>query len=103
MPYATHENDVQYLADDGTVLGEVTFPSYGDGIVDINHTFVDGSLRGQGIGGWLTGLLAADLAARGRRVALSCKKERLNFYHRLGFAAEDTVQRYALDGLPEEK
>lgn len=25
MPYATHENDVQYLADDGTVLGEVTF------------------------------------------------------------------------------
>lgn len=60
-------------------------------------------LRGQGIGGWLTGLLAADLAARGRRVALSCKKERLNFYHRLGFAAEDTVQRYALDGLPEEK
>ena len=61
------------------------------------------ALRGQGIGGWLTGLLAADLAARGRRVALSCKKERLNFYHRLGFAAEDTVQRYALDGLPEEK
>lgn len=55
------------------------------------------ALRGQGIGGWLTGLLAADLAARGRRVALSCKKERLNFYHRLGFAAEDTVQRYALD------
>ncbi len=37
MPYATHENDVQYLADDGTVLGEVTFPSCGDGIVDINH------------------------------------------------------------------
>ena len=61
------------------------------------------ALRGQGIGGWLTGLLAADLAARGRRVALSCKKERLNFYHRLGFAAEDTVQRYVLDGLPEEK
>ena len=61
------------------------------------------ALRGQGIGGWLTGLLAADLAARGRRVALSCKKERLNFYHRLGFAAEDTGQRYALDGLPEEK
>ena len=61
------------------------------------------ALRGQGIGGWLTGLLAADLAARGRRVALSCKKERLNFYHRLGFAAEDTVQRYALDGLQEEK
>ena len=63
----------------------------------------EGALVSTGIGGWLTGLLAADLAARGRRVALSCKKERLNFYHRLGFAAEDTVQRYALDGLPEEK
>ena len=47
MPYATHENNVQYLADDGTVLGEVTFPSCGDGIVDINHTFVDGCCAGR--------------------------------------------------------
>ncbi|CDD40344.1 GNAT family N-acetyltransferase [Enorma massiliensis] len=72
MPYATHENDVQYLADDGTVLGEVTFPSCGDGIVDINHTFVDGSLRGQGIAGELLSRAAAELEKSGRRAHPSC-------------------------------
>lgn len=72
MPYATHENDVQYLADDGTVLGEVTFPSCGDGIVDINHTFVDGSLRGQGVAGELLSRAAAELEKSGRRVHPSC-------------------------------
>lgn len=70
MPYAIHENDVQYLADDGTVLGEVTFPSCGDGIVDINHTFVDGSLRGQGIAGELLSRTAAELEKSGRRTPL---------------------------------
>ena len=60
------------------------------------------ALRGQGIGGWLTGLLAADLAARGRRVALTCKEERLRFYGRLGFLPEDTVWRYTLDEAPEK-
>lgn len=72
MPYAIHENDVQYLADDGTVLSEVTFPSCGDGIVDINHTFVDGSLRGQGIAGELLSRAAAELERGGRRARPSC-------------------------------
>ena len=72
MPYATHENYVQYLADDGTVLGKVTFPSCGDGIVDINHTFVDGSLRGQGIAGELLSRAAAEIERSGRRAHPSC-------------------------------
>ena len=102
MPFILTENRIAYVQE-GQLLAEATFPEFTPGVVNIDHTFVDEALRGQGIGGWLTGLLAADLAAQGRPVALSCKKERLNFYHRLGFAAEDTVQRYALDGLPEEK
>ena len=37
------------------------------------------ALRGQGIGGWLMGLLAADLAARGRRVGTLLQKRTAEF------------------------
>ncbi|MGI6403977.1 MAG: GNAT family N-acetyltransferase [Oscillospiraceae bacterium] len=33
----------------GKMLAEVTFPTSGDGFAVIDHTFVDTSLRGQGI------------------------------------------------------
>lgn len=55
------------------------------------------ALRGRGIGGWLTGMLAADLAASGRRVTLTCAQERLPFYSRLGFVRENTVSRCAAE------
>ncbi len=39
-----------FLTDDsGKMLAEVTFPTSGDGVAVINHTFVDPSLRGQGV------------------------------------------------------
>lgn len=36
----------------GKLLAEVTFPER-EGVAVINHTFVDGSLRGQGVAGQL--------------------------------------------------
>ena len=44
--------------------------------------------RGQGVGSWLVGVLAARLAAGGRRVSLVCEEERTAFYGRLGFTGE---------------
>lgn len=38
-----------YLEDGGRLLAEVDFPLVEDGVVDFNHTFVDSSLKGQGI------------------------------------------------------
>ena len=37
---------------DGAVIAEITFP-IADGVATIDHTFVDGSLRGQGVAGKL--------------------------------------------------
>ena len=50
-------------------------------------------LRGKGIGSWLVGTLAAQLAGEGRRVALVCAGNRVPFYERLGFKTENTVWR----------
>lgn len=32
----------------GVLLAEITFPTAGDGVADLNHTFVHPSLQGQG-------------------------------------------------------
>ena len=37
--------------EDGKLLAEITFPTGEDGVADINHTFVDESLRGRGVAG----------------------------------------------------
>ncbi len=47
-------NDRIYCEDkDGKLLAEITFPESADDIVNINHTFVNESLRGQGVAGQL--------------------------------------------------
>lgn len=48
MDFQKQEGRIFALGTDGELLAEVTFPTGPDGIADINHTFVDESLRGQG-------------------------------------------------------
>ena len=42
------EEAIHYVDEDGAVLAKVEFP-VSNGVADITHTFVDGSLRGQGM------------------------------------------------------
>lgn len=55
----------------GKLLAEVTFPEQ-EGIAVINHTFVDGSLRGQGIAGQLLRAVADTLRQEGRKAGAAC-------------------------------
>ena len=56
----------------GGVLAEITFPDGADGVPVIDHTFVDGSLRGQGVAGRLMEAAVAALRASGRRANVTC-------------------------------
>ena len=61
-----------YAADPtGKLLAEVTFPTK-NGVSAINHTFVDSSLRGQGIAGELVKLAADQIMAAGNRISATC-------------------------------
>jgi uncharacterized protein len=53
MEYIYEENRIFALKENGLLLAEVTFPKRDDLRVDINHVYVDQSLRGQGIAGEL--------------------------------------------------
>lgn len=56
----------------GHVIAEVTFPPAGSGTVNIDHTFVDDSLRGQGVAGKLMEAAAGLLRKDGRQAVLTC-------------------------------
>ena len=47
--FKVEENRTIYLDDKGNILGEVDYPYISSNVVDVNHTFVDIKLRGQGI------------------------------------------------------
>ncbi len=61
----------------GKTIAEVTFPAISKDIVNINHTFVDDSLRGQGIAGRL--LLA---------VAQTMRKKQIKAYPTCSYAID---------------
>ena len=68
----TIEADRIYAADQyGKIIAEVTFPTK-DGVATINHTFVDPSLRGQGVAGQLVRLAADKILADGHKIKPTC-------------------------------
>jgi len=74
-----HEDNRIYLNDNtcnftdgGKLIAEVTFPSDSDNTVNINHTFVDDSLRGQGIAGKLMEAAALQIRASGKKAKPTC-------------------------------
>lgn len=69
----TYTSDRIFLPDDhGNVLAEVTFPSIDADTVDINHTYVDDSLRGQGIAGKLMEAAARYLKTQDKKAVPTC-------------------------------
>lgn len=67
-----HTNAVRYVDDEGATLAEVTFPGVGEGMVEIVRTFVDESLRGQGVAGELMRQVAQELEESGRKARPAC-------------------------------
>ncbi len=62
-----------YLNDDtGHLVAEVTFPDVSGYVVNINHTFVDDSLRGQGVAARLLQAAADTLRAGNKKAQLTC-------------------------------
>ena len=64
MDFKHNENQIALYSETGELLAEITFPYVDETTVDINHTFVDSSLRGQGIAGKLMQELVEELKKR---------------------------------------
>ena len=68
-----HENNRIFIEnEDGDVIAEATFPVLNEEVVNINHTFVDPSLRGQGVAGKLMLEVAKKLRKENKKAMISC-------------------------------
>lgn len=72
MEFIHNENQIVSYSDKGAPLAEITFPYITSNTVDINHTFVDSSLRGQGIAGKLMSELISELERRNLKAVPTC-------------------------------
>ncbi|AMB99356.1 acetyltransferase [Aerococcus urinaehominis] len=60
-----------YLVD-GEKLGEITFSPANDNFVIADHTYVDDSLRGQGVAGQLLDYMVEDMDKQGKKIKALC-------------------------------
>ncbi|MGI5896880.1 MAG: GNAT family N-acetyltransferase [Oscillospiraceae bacterium] len=72
MEFKTESNCIFSTNEQGKTIAEITFPEVEAGVVDINHTFVDDSLRGQGVAGKLMELAVQALRSSGKKAVCSC-------------------------------
>lgn len=70
--FTRNENQIALFSDTNELLAEITFPYIDEQTVDVNHTFVDSSLRGQGIAGKLMEALIEELEARNLKAVPAC-------------------------------
>lgn len=72
MEFIYRENEIVLESPEGSRLACVTFPAVDTETVEIDHTFVDDTLRGQGIAGKLMEAAAGMLEEKGLRAVLTC-------------------------------
>lgn len=72
MKLQQEENRVFAEDENGNLIAEITFPAVYEGLVDIDHTFVDASLRGQGVADQLVRTAIECIKNNGRRATASC-------------------------------
>ena len=71
MNFTTEKNRIYYEAD-GKLLAEITFIDSDENSMTINHTFVDDSLRGQGIASQLVQAAVNEIEKQKKHVKASC-------------------------------
>jgi predicted GNAT family acetyltransferase len=72
MEFEREGNWIFKRDDGGDVIAEVTFPNLREGVVVINHTYVDDALRGRGIAGALIEAAYDAIKAEGKKAVLTC-------------------------------
>lgn len=72
MEFKHEESRIFLNNEEGKTIAEVTFPETSDNKVNINHTFVDGSLRGQGVADKLLTELAQELRNKNKKAVATC-------------------------------
>ena len=72
MDFIQEANKIYLNDDNNHMIAVVTFPKVSEGVVNLDHTFVDPSLRGQGVAGKLMEAAVAYFESNNLKVKPTC-------------------------------
>lgn len=72
MEFKKAGNRFYQTNDEGLTIAEVTYIPLGEDKIDIDHTFVDPSLRGQGIAEQLVDAVVMEMEKEEKKITASC-------------------------------
>ena len=72
MEFIREKNKIYHLDDSGKLLAEITYIDLNESTVEANYTFVDSSLRGQGIAEQLVETLVEEIQSQGKKIKPTC-------------------------------
>ncbi len=72
MNFQYEDNRIFIVSEEGKEVANVTFPDLNQRVVNINHTYVDSSLRGQGVASKLMLEVAKKLKKENKKALISC-------------------------------
>ena len=72
MEFTIDKERIYKEDENGKLIAEITFPEEEPGVYNIDHTFVDDSLRGQGIAGQLMEAAVAEIKRLGGSIKATC-------------------------------
>ena len=72
MQFLKEENRIYATNIENETVAEVTFYEIENGVYNIDHTFVDDSLRGQGIGSKLVQEAVNTIKGKGAQIQATC-------------------------------
>lgn len=72
MEFTRSENKIYTTDSSQKVIAEITFPAVDSDTVNIDHTFVDDSLRGQGVAGQLMEAVVDELKEQNKKAIVTC-------------------------------
>ena len=72
IPFLREPTRVYALDGSGRLVADITFPETAPGVYTIDHTFVDASLRGQGVADQLVRAALEQIQANGGTAAATC-------------------------------
>lgn len=72
MNFIKETNRIYLKNENGKVIAEITFEETEKGKFNINHTFVDETLRGQGIASKLVAEAVQEIKTKGGKIQATC-------------------------------
>lgn len=72
MEFIKNNNKIYIESDNNKILAEIEYEKQENNVYNIYHTFVDESLRGQGIASKLVEQAVNDIKNRGGKVTATC-------------------------------